>query len=934
MRTINKYFYLLAAVALAGVVSCQKEVEEFTPGEPDSETCEGVYFIKQDVIEDTQIFDPTQQKVDTIIVRRSNSAGSLTVKPTVGLSEITADGPVDGDASLFKVSDIVFKDGQEESFVVVEFPNVKEGVQYSLHLSIDGDEYSSKYSSSLKTCDYKVLCVAYVDFCIPGTEEDEHPTPALVTFKFGWWSETRTAYIKYYEVDGVRHCSTYGEKLAPDTKTNGAHEEKGGFWGVDPNQHLEFLWFQADVEECSDCGDPHPYVVPAGYPNEGGELMTFVEYQHFQLFDGQPETYVVDYYGYQRMGGYARPYLHFVDANSIFDMASYYDGNGGFYFWILGYNTISNRGSGWAFPQDYDIVGIAEGFTRADFTLEMTAGMPEPDESGENVVPIDFEVGPDVVWVGYSILEGKATSAAIAKEAATIAKDTTAIIQEIKDGVTYEKYATWVHAEGTDFSDMIAPEDANTGIYTLVAVAIDTVQVRDKGQIKKVLYEARTTSSVNFKYLVAGDAGQVVLNVAAASTANLASQGYSPETSFQYTIKGAGITGAIPMVYSQAEIESNGGIDAVVDAILAEPNTYYSLLSDDEFEGKLSAEQLASVNDLGFTDICTAGISPGTMFYIIVWATNGYDVAVEYATTTTAGDPLPVYMPYTVDSVNPEYMLESASDWMGTWNIYGVDAYGSSSLRSYLGKSVIAASDTPTEGPDQKGLYDEYVTVTGLFGSWDWLAQYGITNFDDRLEMDVYGGAMYTCSNVLYNDNIFEDCTVYYYSKSLNDWGYDYLTYFFSCFLPVRDGYYALIDVTDYGYDFVGLGIASEENGWLAKVYDQLLVDPAKDDNGLANAPALHKAISRAKADFSNCVLKAGQLGLTGKQMMHQAIDEYMKGYRVRNHFITIEGVKGLAPIQTVRKVEARHNISITDRQTVKDGNTSTVQFSTRKHMK
>ena len=916
MRTINKYFYLLAAVALAGIVSCQKEKEEFKPGEPDSETCEGVYFIKQDVIEETQIFDPTQVKKDTIIVRRSNSDGALTVTPKVSLSEITSAGPVDGDATLFTVSSIEFKDGQEESYVAIEFPNVEEGVQYSLHLSIEGDEFSSKYSNSLKACDYKVMCVAYQNFCKPNSDE-----PAKVTFTSTWWAETHTAYIKYYEVDGIRHCVTYDEELVGKPDVDGGAD---GFWGTGKDTHFEFLWYVADDEECEACGESHPCKVPSGYDVPAGSyLMTMDGPQYIFTHSSAGAIYMHDNFWVScNFNGYTKPFLHYTDANDLFNQTSYYDNNGGFFFYA--YYNVNTGGSGWK-VDGFDLVGIAEGYVRADYTVELTAGMPEPDETGENVVPIAFKIGADVDKVGYTILEGNVSSALIANEAAAIAKDTVDC-----------KYATWVDANGLSFVDKVSAPA--TGMYTLVAVAIDTVQVKeatkafDKDNNVKYEYVVKNTASVPFKYLKAGDAGQVVLNVDAATTANLASQGLSPETSLQYTISGAGITGAIPMVYSQAEIESAGGIDAMVEEITAARNTFYAYLSDDEFNGKLTAEQLASANDKGFTDIYSNGVTPGTLYYVIVWATNGYDVAVEYATMTTTGDPLPIYMTYTAGSYDPTYIIPDASGFIGTWNVYGVDAYGTSSLRTYLGKSVITASDTPTEGPDDSGFYDEYVLATGLLGDFSWLEQYGISGFDDRIELDVYAGLMYTCSQTLYNDNVFGDCMFMLYSKGQDSWGWDYAHAYWTCFIPVRDGYYAFVDVK-YGdtYNFCGLCLYSEANGWLAKVSDQLLVDPAKDDNGVASAPS-QRVIEAARANFSNCVVKAEESGLSGKRAIRKAIDEYKKGYDITNHFISIQGVKGLAPVQSVKRVEAGHNLSIAPRQTVKD--TTPAQFSMRKNMK
>ena len=888
---------IAAAVMALAVVSCVKE-QENKPGAPDAEDCYGVYFPQQEVIEETQIFDPTQDKEVEIKVARTVSDGALTVKPVVSVSSITANGLVEEDAELFTVPDIVFEDGQEETTILVEFPEVKEGVQYALHLKLEGDAYVSKYSSKLTTCDYKMMCVAYQDFLNPVTKER-----AKITFTLGWWEEKRTAYIKYYEVDGIRYCETYDEALV-GTVTNGEHVEKGGFWGVDPDQHLHFMWYLQDDEECSDCGKKHSHTIPAGYEPapEGAEVMTFNGFQEFD-FGWAKKPIVVDYYYYQLENGYARPYLHFLDANSLYDNASYYDKNGGFYFWILGYNTLETPGSGWGFPQDYDIIGIAEGFTRADYTLKLDAGITEYNAKAEaNVVPVSFKVGPDVDKVGYTIREGILSGAAIDAEEAAIAKDTIDF-----------KYATFVEAEGKSFTDSIALD--KSGIYTLVAVGLDTLK------------NAQSAASITFKYLAADDQDKVIVSVSASSTEAYVSKGYNPDNSLAYTVSGVGITAAIPMVYSAIDVIKEGGIEKLVSNMEASPNVFLSMLKDEEFTGALPANALANANDKGYTDIIS-GLTPGTEFYVVIWATNGYSTAVAYDKMKTTGDPLPIYQNFTLDDYYEAGELASRESVIGTWNYYGTDASGSLGMREYLGKLVFTASETETEGPDDDGLYDEYVYADGLFGDISWLAKYDMST-EAVVEMDVYGGIVYHFQKTTVPGNY----QVYLGSKGNNDFGY--AAAYFSAFVPVADGYYAFLHVSSNytNMNFCGISLRDPDAGWIAQIWDPLFVDPDKDNNGLAPAK-VNKAIAAAKARLGRSVETVSATQFVGqKQAIHAVIDAYQMSYKTERHTITPAAVEGLAPVTRVQRVAAKHSVSSSKVVNSAKDHFTLAQFDMRKKM-
>ena len=138
--------------------------------------------------------------------------------------------------------------------------------------------------------------------------------------------------------------------------------------------------------------------------------------------------------------------------------------------------------------------------------------------------------------------------------------------------------------------------------------------------------------------------------------------------------------------------------------------------------------------------------------------------------------------------------------------------------------------------------------------------------------MDVYAGVMYTCTNQILDED--DNFTVYLYSKGQGTWGWDYANAYWTCFIPVMDGYYAFVDVK-YGasYNFTGLGLYHEENGWYAKISDQLLVDPAKDDNGLA-PKSIDTAVRFAKERFDQAVREVIPTG-NAKTDIRKIIDRY-----------------------------------------------------------
>lgn len=654
--------------------------------------------------------------------------------------------------------------------------------------------------------------------------------------------------------------------LNPVTKEKAVVHWTQSWWGETVDTYIKYYEVNG-VKTCFTVTIPDSHVATNPYTaygffgcheNEGEGEWTLVMYEkksdgnsfiriplvntgyHHSSYDA--DIYALDYFYWNANDpNDEAEFLSYAASNS--DVVSYYDGNGGWYLSIRSYYMFGI--GGWN-PGAYDIVGIMEGYTRVDYSLSIAqTAVPAAGK-----VPVKFTLGPDVAKVVYEFKEGELSKINTEKAISELKADSE---NNITASGTYEF------------------ELPKTGVYTLVAASVDA-----EGNIQE-------SASTLVTYTAAADieAQATVINGGIGSAEKYIPQGVNTDSSLEIYLYGENITEAKFAVVSVLDLASDqAGCIAKVKASKA-----------------VKAEVLDAINGNGYVDVVT-GLLPGTEYYLLVYATNSFTETVElFGSQFTTGDPLPIYQTFSSESYYADGELENAAAWCGTWNLYGIDADGTTGLREYLGKSVITASETPTEGPDANGFYDEYVYVSGLFGDLSWLSNYSI-ECDDKIEMDVYAGVMYTTSNALVNDPdaLF---TVYLYSKGQDSWGWDYADAFWTCFIPVMDGYYAFVDVKYGGsYNFCGLGLVYNNQSWVAQISEQLLVDPAKDDNGIAPASVNH-AIVAAQNNLNECIVENDNCVLSDKGRIRTILDSYKdkaKGVTLYNH---VAGIKGEMPLRT-----------------------------------
>lgn len=790
---MKKYINILFASALAAftLLSCQKEAETYEPGTPDPENCYGVFFPAQEST-GSHTYDPEMERSASFTVARTNSKGAITVPYTVSVSE----------EGVFDFGEIVFADGQSETTLEVSFEKAPEGKAVSFSLALEDDRnYVSLYNTGETGFDFSVLIVRWEYFTNPDGEK------ALIEFTQDFWGETAWAYVKYYEVDGVRTCFTETVRHEYD----GEFSEDPGFWGFGEEYEWTFTWYTKVA---------HPSIAGA----------TLIE------FPAQPTGYVHSELGMVYCGDeiselnfLGKEYSWMANALKENFLVSYYDGNGAFHFAVYWY--FNKEGRGWS-VEDYDTVGIAEGFTRVDYSVKLAAGLTE-----DGVTPITITTGADVNSVKYAVYEGELNSAQLASRAQEIIADKNAdIFDELE--LNEDESAK----EGT-----IGVSGTETGVYTLVVVPYDETGME------------HDFVSTTFTYVSSDDEVPVVISCGLEVTGKYASEGFTKENSLEYYINGKDIVEVKIGIYKYLDLVSKGYDEVVKSLMSGDPE-------DDEV--------VEAINHGGYVGLAK-GLVPGTEYYLFVWASNGYEGKVICSDpATTEGDPLPIYMSYSVEDYYDDGEFASKEDFMGTWNYYGVDLSGTVSLREYLGKVVVSDSETETEGPDDDGLYDEYVYVDGLFGDLSWLEDYDMPT-EATVEMDVYGGIAYVAGG---GETVAGDYPYYTLAPNGNAYNADYYT----AFIPVADGYYALVDLGS-GMNFYGLGLYGG-GGFISAIVDLLLVDPEKDDNGVAPEASVARAKSVMKKAIS---LHKENFVESPKGRIKSIIDTYRS--LVRNHFVPAE---------------------------------------------
>jgi hypothetical protein len=166
MKAIN-IRYFLAAAAVLSLASCVKEAE---PVAKDPADCMGVYFLEEQENAKTHTLEKGIDKTSLeIIVRRSNADKEEDVsykfdtyyleKESISdTSYMEVPTPAD---DIFEFGELYFEEGEYETTIEVNFPNIKAGNTYHCTLYIDDPKYVSSYADNASSISFAVQMLVW-----------------------------------------------------------------------------------------------------------------------------------------------------------------------------------------------------------------------------------------------------------------------------------------------------------------------------------------------------------------------------------------------------------------------------------------------------------------------------------------------------------------------------------------------------------------------------------------------------------------------------------------------------------------------------------------------------------------------------------------------------------------------------------------------------
>ena len=396
MKTIYRLFAAFSALSLFAA-ACSP-VEEYKPGVEDNTDCYGVYFPAQ---ETEFVRSPEEATVITFTVAREKTDGDLIVPINVKDT-----------SSIFNIKPVnaVFEDGQSETTISFDYARIAVGQEYLVSLSIEGDEFVSKYSTLPSNLDFTVLVEKWNDL-------------GVGTFTMNVYWDPFTCAVRFFQSDlnpAIYRIKMH-EVLEDGTTDLIFSEEQNTYLYLKVLKKGDKVFDNvADKDDLVFFDVFHTGIINSTYNAE----LLFVH-------PGSLSSFTVSDWYYNKV-------IQVKEDGSpaVIQLAPY---------------IFMNGIGGWSFiDQDEAIILVLPGCELVNYSMEIEAGYSE-----NGVLPVKFELGADVAKVKYAIYPGTLNSAQVTRYAGQIA-----------DG-SAEGIAT-LPADG--IAKLTLPE---TGVYTVVAVSFD-----------------------------------------------------------------------------------------------------------------------------------------------------------------------------------------------------------------------------------------------------------------------------------------------------------------------------------------------------------------------------------------------------------------------------------------------------------------------------
>ena len=491
MKAINIRYILAAAAALA-FTSCTKEIEQVAQDPAD---CMGVYFLEEQENAKTHTLEKGVDKTSfELIVRRSNAdkeediafkydSYTLEKQPISDTSYKEVPTPAD----VFEFSGLYFEEGQYETTIEVNFPNIEEGKTYHCTLYINDPKYVSSVANNASSISFTVQMFAWEKVNGKGIWRD-----AIFSDMFAWEGRYLETEVDVYE-----------------------RVDQKGFYRLNNVYTAEYFTRLVEGDEAGN--DP---ALVAGYSSYIDEKA----YIYLNATDPDKVWFPA------QKTGFSDPSMGNImvasDVTEVFGSASNLlygtlkDGivtfpKNGLLLGMGGYYYFTNSSGKFRF--------VLPGYEAADYGISLEKA--ETNANGE--VPVTFDRAKDIAKVKYALFECSISDIEMASKVKEVQTSSSAV----------EITRTTGKATKDVFNIKPAVDKAKTSIYTLVACAYDKA-----GNYKEY-------TSIEFGYVKPGDTKEIDITFGITVDNRYASENYTAENSFQYWITGNEITHAMINYY-------------------------------------------------------------------------------------------------------------------------------------------------------------------------------------------------------------------------------------------------------------------------------------------------------------------------------------------------------------------------------------------------